>query len=117
MQAFGDVRECDSVHLTVAESIGVLPTARLAETATADRLELRATHRAGRQRLAIVTRIVTHGIRAHAPTAWARSRARASSRISCPSRKSWPANSSRSWFGALMPRQFKLSRATNLKTR
>ena len=68
-QTFGDVDECGGVYLTVAESIGLLTTPWRAETATADGLELVAAHRADRQRLAIVTRIVTHGVRAHAATA------------------------------------------------
>jgi hypothetical protein len=103
--------------VAVAESERLLPAARRAETAAAVWLELDAAHRASRQGLAIVTRIVTHGVRAHAATACARSAARASCRSSWPSWNWWPASSSRSWLGALMPRQFRLSRTTNLKTR
>jgi hypothetical protein len=61
-QAFGDVYECGGVRLAAAESKRLLTAARCAETATADRLELCTVHRAGRQGLAIVTRIVTHGV-------------------------------------------------------
>src|SRR5437870_5500905 len=65
--------------VAVAESELLLPAARRAETAAAVGLELDAAHRASRQGLAIVTRIVTHGVCAHAATAPARSAARASS--------------------------------------
>jgi hypothetical protein len=74
-QLISDVGERGGVRLTAAESERLLTAARFAETAAADGLERCATHRAGRQRLAIVTRIVTHGVRAHAATAGSRSAA------------------------------------------
>jgi hypothetical protein len=81
-QLVGDVGEGGGVQLAVAESIGFLTTPWLAETPTSARLELVAAHRADCQGLAIVTRIVTHGVRAHAATDCERSAARASSRRS-----------------------------------
>jgi len=57
-QLVSDVGERGCVHLTVAEAIGLLTTPWLAEPPTSVRLDLVAAHRAGRQRLAIVTRIV-----------------------------------------------------------
>jgi hypothetical protein len=81
-QLVSDVGEGGGVQLAVAESIGLLTTPWLAETPTSVGLELCTAHRAGRQRVAIVTRIVTHGVRAHAATACARSAERASSRRS-----------------------------------
>ena len=78
-QLMGEISEGGGVQPTVAESIGLLTTPWLAETPTSVGLELVAAHRAGRQGLAIVTRIVTHGVRAHAATACARSAARVSS--------------------------------------
>jgi hypothetical protein len=81
-QLVSDISERSGVRLAAAESERLLTAARLAETATADGLELCTVHRAGRQELAIVTRIVTHGVRAHAATAGVRVAARASSRRS-----------------------------------
>src|SRR5207248_11014161 len=81
-QLVSDVGERGGVHLKVAESIGLLTTPWLAETPTSVGLELCTAHRAGRQRLAIVTRTVTHQICAHAATACARSAARVFSRRS-----------------------------------
>jgi hypothetical protein len=69
-------------RLAVVESERSLSAARRAESAAAIGLELDATDRADRPRLPIVTRIVTHGVRAHAATAWVRSTARASSKRS-----------------------------------
>jgi hypothetical protein len=69
-------------RLAVVESERLLPAARLAETAAAVWLELDAAHRASGQGLVIVTRIVTHGIRAHAATAGVRVATRVSSRRS-----------------------------------
>ena len=81
-QTFGDSSECGGVHLTVAEPIGFLTTPWRAEATTSVGTELGVTDQADRQRLAIVTRIVTDGVCAHAATACARSAARVSSRTS-----------------------------------
>ena len=81
-QLMGDIGERGGVQPAVAESIGPLTTPWLAETPTSVGMELCTAHRAGRERLAIVTRIVTHGVRAHAATACVRSAVRASSRRS-----------------------------------
>ena len=78
-QLVGDIGERRGVQPTVAESISLLTTPWLAKTPTSVGLELVAAHRADCQGVAIVTRIVTHGICAHAATACARSAARVSS--------------------------------------
>src|SRR5437868_1126380 len=93
-QLVSDVGESGGVRMAAAESERVLTTARRAETAAADGLELCTVHRADRQGLAIVTRIVTHGVCTHAAAACSRSEARVSCRSSWPSWKWWPASSS-----------------------
>ena len=81
-QLLREVSERGSVHLTVAESMGALPAGRAAIHTAAFNWKSPATHRAGRQGLAVVTRIVTYGVGTHAATACARLAARASSRRS-----------------------------------
>ncbi len=81
-QLRSEVSERGSVHLTVAESMGALPAGGAAIHTAAFNWESPAAHRASRQGLAIVTRIVTHGVGTHAATACARSAARVFSRTS-----------------------------------
>ena len=76
LQLMGDIGERGGVQPAVAESIGLLTTPWLAETPTSVGLERDAAHRAACPEVAIVTRIVTHGMRAHAAAACARSAAR-----------------------------------------
>jgi hypothetical protein len=78
-QLVGDIGERRGVRPTVAESISLLTTPWLAKTPTSVGLELVTAHRADCQGVAIVTRIVTHGMCAHAATACARSATRVSS--------------------------------------
>ena len=70
-QLVSDVGERGGIRMAAAESECLLTAARCAEKATSNGLELCTVHRAGR--LAIVTRIVTYGVRAHAAIAGSRS--------------------------------------------
>ena len=78
----GEAREGDRVNWLMAEPMGTLSAGRRAVPSSADGLELPLTDGAGRQRSAIVTRIVMHGGEAHAPTAWASWAGSAGSRTS-----------------------------------
>ena len=81
-QLVGDIGERRGVQPTVSESVGLLTTPWLTEAPTSVGLELVAAHRADCQGVAIVTRIVTHGMCAHAASACPPLAARVSSRRS-----------------------------------
>src|SRR5439155_25559953 len=101
-QLRGEVSDCRSVRMMVAESVGALAAFWCAVDAAAVYREGIGTDRtdSGR-RLAIVTRIVTHGECAHAPSARASAEGGASARTNRPSRNWWPASSDRAWVGVL----------------
>jgi len=80
-QCVGEIGECRSVRLPVAESEGSLAAGwATIDAAALDRKGPAAHWTDSNRRLGIVTRIVTRGDRAHAPTACASVGARASSR-------------------------------------
>jgi len=76
----GEMRERAAVRLAVAQSERPLAATGSAVQAASDPTKAPLAHRADRLGEAIVTRIVTHGDRGHAPTACASVGARASSR-------------------------------------
>ena len=82
-EGVGQIAEQDAVRLAMAESERLLAAARGAVPATSDSTKAPLAHRAASG--AIVTRIVTHGQLAHAPTACASVGTWVSSRTKWPS--------------------------------